>query len=82
MEVEIDLILKGIKTNQLKPIRHCTVVEIDLILKGIKTQREPMNHTKGRRVEIDLILKGIKTVFVLLRSTAVERRNRPDSQRD
>ena len=40
--VEIDLILKGIKTKRGKSFKICCLlVEIDLILKGIKTRIVP-----------------------------------------
>ena len=60
--VEIDLILKGIKTVPGPPDARPELVEIDLILKGIKTRLRMMRTKDVKRgVEIDLILKGIKT---------------------
>ncbi len=63
--MEIDLILKGIKTVKVV-INYPKVdgVEIDLILKGIKTlQIGELKILIPSIVEIDLILKGIKTVL-------------------
>ena len=67
--VEIDLILKGIKTlgRGGLVITSAQLVEIDLILKGIKTHDGfSIIVNRYRDVEIDLILKGIKTVYAAL----------------
>ena len=67
LEVEIDLILKGIKTILLGcPLRFARAwVEIDLILKGIKTPAStPIICFVVFHVEIDLIHKGIKTLLL------------------
>ena len=63
--VEIDLILKGIKTSACVRVVAAVrpKVEIDLILKGIKTIRKNLRFRLAFLcVEIDLILKGIKTI--------------------
>ena len=46
--VEIDLILKGIKTivKRVPFIIGILLVEIDLILKGIKTKKNFWNHVR------------------------------------
>ena len=83
--MEIDLILKGIKTGQIDEFHAGFLfVEIDLILKGIKTSGNfSTNLLHILVVEIDLILKGIKTntrvVFAVIPCSGG---NRPDSQRD
>ena len=63
--MEIDLILKGIKTKVFRRfVKNSQEVEIDLILKGIKTLALAIpNSIPAIKVEIDLILKGIKTVL-------------------
>ena len=86
--VEIDLILKGIKTRDVRKAQSLPPkpsVEIDLILKGIKTKTSVRGFsTGGQVVEIDLILKGIKTCSSFMDGCLIleNRRNRPDSQRD
>ena len=61
--MEIDLILKGIKTGiKCLNVSMTKLVEIDLILKGIKTRQDALSpQALLDSVEIDLILKGIKT---------------------
>ena len=86
--MEIDLILKGIKTKLAlcQLFFSCFHVEIDLILKGIKTRHPPDSYTVFQKapVEIDLILKGIKTTAKPLvnNQASATSGNRPDSQRD
>ena len=84
--VEIDLILKGIKTIHFAAtfLTEAIRVEIDLILKGIKTALALALRPCPCCVEIDLILKGIKTrkSGKAYSYSCVLRRNRPDSQRD
>ena len=49
-EVEIDLILKGIKTGRHRYVEKFPRlgVEIDLILKGIKTLKIPISYPLAR----------------------------------
>ena len=63
--VEIDLILKGIKTQASAFLSSDEKgVEIDLILKGIKTDElKSKDDERGHDVEIDLILKGITSRY-------------------